>query len=246
MRLAAGLLVLTVLGAGPAVVAQQATAPVAEDPDSLYANRDDLTSAARAAELWEAKLVENPRDYDAAWKVSRARYWLGGHATSSEQRAQFEAGIAVARRANAMEPGRPEGHFWMAANMGALAESFGLRAGLRYRGAIKEQLEIVLGIDPAFQQGSADRALGRWYMKVPGLLGGSDEQAVAHLRRALEYNPESTATHFFLAETFVKMDQIEEARTALQRVLDAPVDPVWAPEGREFKQKATALLQQLQ
>lgn len=43
----------------------------------------------------------------------------------------------------------PEGHFWLAANMGTLAESFGLRAGLRYRGAVKRELEMVLSIDPS-------------------------------------------------------------------------------------------------
>ena len=133
----------------------------------------------------------------------------------------------------------------MAANMGALAESFGLRAGLRYRGAIKEQLETVLRLDPAYQQGSANRALGRWYMKVPGLFGGSDEEAVEHLRRSLDYDPDSTASLFFLAETFVEMDRIGEARVALQQVLDAPINPDWGPEDREFKQKARALLERL-
>ena len=146
----------------PLAWAGQSGVPAPGDADRLYANRDDLPSAERAATLWEERLVSDPRDFEAAWKLSCARYWLGGHVREDERRAQYEQGVAVARRANVMEPDRPEGHFWMAANMGALAESFGLRAGLRYRGPIREQLEIVLGLDPAFQQGSADRALGRW------------------------------------------------------------------------------------
>ena len=48
-----------------------------------------------------------------------------------------------------------------------------MRQGIKYRGAIKDALLTVLKLDPAFQQGSADRALGRWYYKVPGLFGGS-------------------------------------------------------------------------
>ena len=35
---------------------------------------------------------------------------------------------------------------------------------------------LVLKLDPAFQHGSADRALGRWYFKVPGLFGGSQQE----------------------------------------------------------------------
>jgi hypothetical protein len=133
----------------------------------------------------------------------------------------------------------------MAANMGALAESFGLRQGLRYRGAIKDALETVLRLDPAFQRGSADRALGRWYMKVPGLFGGSDEKSIEHLRRSLTYHPQSTASHYFLAETFLEMNRRAEARAALQQVLDDPVDPEWAPEDEEFKTKARTLLAEI-
>ncbi|MEE8519707.1 MAG: TRAP transporter TatT component family protein [Dehalococcoidia bacterium] len=230
----------------PLAWAGQSGVPAPGNADRLYANRDDLPSAERAATLWEERLVSNPRDFEAAWKLSRARYWLGGHVGEDERREQYEQGIAVARRANAMEPDRPEGHFWMAASMGALAESFGLRAGLRYRGPIREQLEIVLGLDPAFQQGSADRALGRWYFKVPGLFGGNDDRAVEHLERSLAYNPESTATLFFLAETLLEMERIEEARTRLEQVLAAPLDPEWAPEDREFKAQAQELFKTLQ
>ena len=131
----------------------------------------------------------------------------------------------------------------MAANMGALAESFGMRQGLKYRGDIKDALLTVLKLDPAFQQGSADRALGRWYYKVPGLFGGSNKKSEEHLRKSLTYDPKSTASHFFLAETLFDLDRDDEARAELQRVLDAPLDPEWAPEDREFKEKAQALLE---
>ena len=105
-------------------------------------------------------------------------------------RATSRTGIAAGRAAIALAPNKPEGHFWVAANMGALAESFGMRQGLKYRGDIKDELETVLRLDPAFQQGSADRALGRWYYKVPGLFGGSNKKSEEHLRKSLTYNPE--------------------------------------------------------
>ena len=80
----------------------------------------------------------------------------------------------------------------------------------------------MLAIDPAWQQGSADRALGWWYHKVPGLFGGSEAKAEEHLRKALTYNPHSTATLFFLAEVVVERGRKADARTLLQQVLDAP------------------------
>jgi tetratricopeptide (TPR) repeat protein len=217
----------------------------AEDPDALYANRSDLTSATKAATIWAAALQKNPKDFESAWKLARAKYWLGGHLPGEQQKRAYEEGIAAGRQAIASAPGRPEGHFWVAANMGALAESFGLRQGLKYRGPIRDELLTALKLDPAFMQGSADRALGRWYYRVPGLFGGSDKKSEEHLRKSLTYNPNSTATLFFLAETLLDLDRKDEARQLLQRVLDAPLDPDWTPEDREFKEKAKALLEKL-
>jgi tetratricopeptide (TPR) repeat protein len=218
-----------------------AQAPVAGDADRLYANRVDLASARRAAELWTAAVARNPKDFDAAWKLSRADYWLGGHVAEQERTAYLEDGVARGRAAVALATSRPEGHFWTAANMGALAESSS-RAGLKYRSTIKDELETVRRLDAMFEQGSADRALGRWYAKVPRLLGGNRKTAEAHLRESLKYNPRSTASHFFLAELFAEAGRRQEARAELQQVLDAPFDPEWDPEDQEFKAKARSLL----
>ena len=212
------------------------------DADALYARRDDLARARQAEAIWAARLARDPRDFESAWKLARARYWLGGHAPAGERKAILEAGVAAGRAAIASRATRPEGHFWLAATMGALAESFGLRQGLRYRGDIKDALLEVLELDPAFEQGSADRALGRWYFKVPSLFGGSKKKSEEHLRRSLTYNPDSSASRYFLAETLIALDRRVEARAELQRVLDAPVHPDWAPEDREFKEKARRLL----
>jgi hypothetical protein len=237
------LYLLLVGGSVPSAVGtDQATQ---SDPDALYAAREDLSKARAAAAIWADRLERNPKDFEAAWKLSRARYWLGGRAPEAERKALLEAGIAAGRAAVAIEPKKPEGHFWIAANMGALAESFGMRQGLKYRGDIKDELLTVLKLDPAFQQGSADRALGRWYYKVPGLFGGSNKKSEEHLRKSLTYNPNSSSSRYFLAETLFDKGRKAEAKAELQRVIDGPIDPEWAPEDREFKEKAKKLLAEI-
>lgn len=217
--------------------------PSSSSADALYAERDRPGRAREAARLWEAALAREAGNFEAAWKLARALYWLGTQEGDRDaRRRDLEAGVAAGRTAVELRDARPEGHFWMAANMGALAQSFGLRQGLRYRGAIRDALERVLAIDPAFQQGSADRALGRWYFKVPGLFGGSNDKAVTHLERSLTYDRDSTASLFFLAEVHLDEGREDEARRRLQQVLDAPVDPEWAPEDRAFKAQARQLL----
>ncbi|MDP1570445.1 MAG: TRAP transporter TatT component family protein [Vicinamibacterales bacterium] len=221
--------------------------PAAEDPDALYADRETPASATRAVALWEARVAAAPADIEAGWKLARGRYWLGtnGPGTSDEKKRMLEAGMAAARHVITQAPARPEGHFWLAANMGALAEAHGLRQGIRYRGGIKSALETVLRLDPGYLDGSADRALGRWYFKVPGLFGGSNRRSEEHLRKALAYNPDSVITRLFLAETLVDLDRRDEARRELEAAIAAPLDPDWAPEDRVFKAQAAALLTRL-
>ena len=107
---------------------------------------------------------------------------------------------------------------------------------------IKDALERVLALDRGWQQGSADRALGRWYFKVPGLFGGSNKRAEAHLRRSLDYDPGSTVTHFFLAEVLIDENRNGEAREELQRVVDAPFNADWVAEDQDYKAQARARL----
>jgi tetratricopeptide (TPR) repeat protein len=215
---------------------------VAQGPDELYRQREDLSSAKRAAEIWSANAAT---EFDAAWKLARAAYWIGGHAPEGERRASLERGVVAGETAARLSPERPEGHYWLAANMGALAESFGLRQGIKYRTDIKSELETVQRLAPGFLDGSADRALGRWYFKVPRLFGGSQKLAESHLRTSLTYDPDNTASHFFLAELLLDQRRTQEARAELQRVLDVPLNPDWTPEGLEFKEKARKLLASL-
>jgi len=213
-----------------------------DEADRLYADRANIANARRAADLWSAALGRNAHDVEAAWKLARADYWLGGRGLDPESRQFLESGVNAGKAAVASAPNRPEGHFWLAANMGAIAESYGVRAGLKYRKLIKEELDTVLRLDAAFMRGSADRALGRWYFKVPTLLGGNRKLAEEHLRASLKYDPTSTVSHVFLAELLVADRRDADARAELQSALAAPFDPEWDPENQEYKQKARALL----
>lgn len=200
-----------------------------------------MPAAREAAEIWAARIAAGP-DFEAAWKLARASYWLGTEEADSARRAALERGMHASEQAIALDPSRPEGHFWLAANMGALAQSFGLVQGIKYRGKIKDELLRVNQIDEAWQQGSADRALGVWYHRVPALFGGSETKAEALLRKALTYNPQSTATLYFLAEVLIARGKKDEARQTVQALLAAPMDPDWGPEDRNFKTLAAALL----
>lgn len=229
---------------GPAAPAATASAA---DPEALYRDREHAASALAAERLWAERLAASAADFEPAWKLARARYWLGtnGPGTLDEKKRALERGLEAGRAAMAARPSAPEGHFWMAANMGALAEAHGLRQGIKYRGAIKTALEAALEAQPSYLDGSPDRALGRWYYKVPGLFGGDMKKSEAHLRKALTYKPDSVISLLFLGETLVELGRKAEARATLQAALDAPNAPDWVPEDTRFKVQARQLLSRL-
>ena len=189
-------------------------------------------------------MARSATDFESAWKLARARYWLGtnGPGPGDERKRVLEQGIAAGRVAMAARPAAAEGHFWMAANMGALADAHGLRQGMKYRTPIRTALEAALKADPAYLDGSPDRALGRWYYKVPGLFGGDLKKSEMHLRKALTYNPDSIISLIFLAETLGELGKVADARTTLQTAIEASADPDWAPEDARFKAQARQLL----
>jgi hypothetical protein len=212
------------------------------DPDALYRQREDLPSAIRAADLWAHRASI---DFEAAWRLARACYWLGTHQADLQAKRALERGVSAGEGAIRLAGNRAEGHFWLAANMGRLAESSGLVQALKLRGRIKDELERVLAIDPAWQGGAADAALGEWYATVPRLLGGSRSTAERHLRFALGHDANNTSALVFLGEMLAADGRIDEARALLRRVVGAPFDAEWAPEDREFKARAVTLLKRI-
>src|ERR1044071_6441424 len=60
------------------------------DPDALYRQRATMGRAQQAAAIWEARLQTNPRDFESAWKIARAMYWLGEHDEPNARRKAFQ------------------------------------------------------------------------------------------------------------------------------------------------------------
>jgi tetratricopeptide (TPR) repeat protein len=218
-----------------------------QDLDALYRDRERSASALAAERGWTARVSANAGDFESAWKLARIRYWLGtnGPGKDDEKKRRLEGGIAAGRLAMAARPDAPDGHFWMAANMGALADAHGLRQGIRYRGPIKAALEKALSLSPGYLDGSPDRALGRWYFKVPRLFGGDLAKSEEHLRKALTYKVDSIISLLFLGETLIERGKSADARVALQKAIDTAPDPDWVPEDTVFQAQARALLKKL-
>ena len=183
----------------------------------------------------------NPRDFESAWKLARAMYWLGSHgpAGGAARRRSSAASPRAARRRRS-QPDAARGTLLDRRQHGRARRVVRPAAGAASTAApIKDALETVLRIDPAFQQGSADRALGRWYYKVPGLFGGSKKKSEEHLRKSLTYDPEQHRLALLPRRDAVRARSRRRGdRRSCEKVIAAPLDPEWEPEDREFKEQA--------
>jgi hypothetical protein len=216
--------------------------------DRYYGNRDkSRTWCVKAIECYEKALAVDTKSVEASWKFGRASYWLGAHTDGDEDKlAIFKKGIDVCKRAVALDPKSAPSRFWLAVNYGMYGETKGIMNSLALVGPIKKELETVLELDETFEGGGAHRALGRMYFRLPGVAGGSNEKSLEHLKRAVEIDGTRLLNHLFLAETYIAVKDVKNARKHLKIVVDAPFEEGRRSENEEDKARAKELLKELE
>ena len=208
---------------------------------TLYRHREDLAARNRPRTSGPRALARDGKDFESTLEAG-ARALLARRRTAPEADATGRARTRRSRPAQqaiALEPKKPEGHFWMAANMGALAESYGLRQGIKYRGQIKESWRRVLR---SIRRGSRDRPIARW-------AGGTSGAGAVRRQRQQSRRTPAQGAHLQPEEhrhaciswprRCSTTGSKDEARKTLQQVLDAPLDPDWAPEDNELQAEGT-------
>ena len=110
----------------------------------------------------------------------------------------------------------------------------GAQGGLGALSKVKDakvDLEKALALDPKALQGSAYTSLGALYDRVPGWpIGfGDSDQAELLLKQALQLNPNGIDSLYFWGDHLYRQKRYGEARTALQKALQAAPRP-----GREL------------
>jgi tetratricopeptide (TPR) repeat protein len=196
--------------------------------DALYARRSYVDSVRLTIELLRDVAQD---DYDAAWRLGRAHFFLGQEAIDkSEGRRHHTSGIEACSRAVALQPERVEGHFWLGVNLALMA---GLEKRFRALGfAIRatRSLRSAISIDPAYHGAGPLRVLARVQHKLPRLLGGGVGRARETFARAIKLAPENTVTRMYLAELLWEIGEEPEARKHLEAILHVPIDPEWSFE----------------
>ena len=217
----------------------QETKSLTQQGDDLYGLRGDLAKANAALDKYQDALLAKEGDYDVYWRMARVEYWLGDHAATKDEKVKlFGLGVYHGKKAIALEPGKPDGHYWLGVNYGSYGEVKGVLKSLSLVGPIKGEMNKVLAIDPAYEDGGADQLLGRLYYELPGFFGGSDKKSLEHLLKSKELGPRVGLTRIYLADTYLDLGEVQKAREELEYVIAIEPDPRLIPETAQEKEMA--------
>ncbi len=211
--------------------------------DELYNEMKDMETAEKAIELYRQALGVSEDKYEPYWKIARIQYYVGTHtAEKKDKKTIFSLGMYHAKKAVDLQPEKPDGHYWHGVNSGKYGEVKGVMKSLKLVKPIKKSMFKIIELDRGYEDGGADRVLGRVFFKVPGIAGGSKDKSLEHLEKSKELGPEDPVTRVYLAETYLKKDRVDDARAELEYVLNMPDDPRWVSGVTEAKKDAQELL----
>lgn len=173
--------------------------------DAAFAPRyQQIFITARAA--WQA----SPTNRTAAWQFARACYDWAEFATNGAQKIEIaKQGIAVARELILREPKLAAAHYYLAMNLGQLADATRNFGGLKLVSEMEREFKKTAELDAQFDFAGADRSLGLLYRDAPGwpISVGSRTKARIHLERACELTKTYPDNQLTLLEAWLKWSE---------------------------------------
>jgi len=211
--------------------------------DALYAEMQDMEAAEEALALYRDALISTDDKYEAYWKVARMLYYIGDRKENKKDRQNtFAQGVYHAEKAISLGPEKPDGYYWRAVNNGKYGETRGVLKSLSLVKPIKSDINKVIELNRAYEDGGPDRVMGRVYFKLPGFAGGDKDKSLEHLLKSREYGPEDALTRVYLADTYLAQKEVEKARAELDYVMSLPDNPLWTVAIQQSKELAEELL----
>jgi tetratricopeptide (TPR) repeat protein len=202
--------------------------------DAAYKKFDNKA----ALEFYKRALESDPKNYEAAWKSSRAYVDVGEKLSDKmKRRSYYEKGYEYAQKAVAIDPNGSKGHLFLSIAIGRVALDAGAKERVQLSKEVKREVDRALAIDPEDDVGW--HVLGRWHRRLSSLswieknfanifLGGvpkeaSMEKAVDCFKKAIQLNPSHINHHLELAITYEKMGEKDLAVAAYGKVLELPI-----------------------
>lgn len=216
-----------------------------DEADRLFAYGANHAQEQQALEILERALSVSPSDYQLLWRAARSLYYTADGAAAKDKLKYLERGIDVGKRAVIENPDGIEGHFWLGANYGGYCREKGGITAFRNVNKVRIEMETVLRLNPAFEEGTAYMALGEIDRQLPKLFGGNLNRATSYLEQGLKTVPASIEIKYALAEAYLDAHLKDRARLELQDALKLPLSTTRTNESRRAQEKARKMLEKL-
>ena len=201
--------------------AQSATNP-------LFAAR--VETAFRQAQI---QFQSATNDSSATVQLARASFDFADFATNEVEHADIaKTGITACRQLLAREPKSAPGHYYLAMNLGQLAEAEAPSiAAYKLVKEIEREFKAAADLDATYDYAGPARCLGLLYRDAPGwpISIGSKRKARDGLESAVKLAPDYPENHLNLAETCLRWKERDEA----ERELNA-LDALWSKAQTNF------------
>jgi tetratricopeptide (TPR) repeat protein len=203
---------------------------------------------------YEKAIASDPRNFEALWKASRSAVDIGSYAPAGKRAALFSTAEQYARRALALNPASPEGHFAVARALGKTALAQSVRGRVKYATEIRSQALECLRADP--KHAGCLHVMGMWnaeVMRLNGIerlvaknfLGGkvfasaSWNEAERYMEKSVASDPNRIVHHLDLAGVYRDIGDKARQRTELETVLRLPSTDM---NDARYKEEANAQL----
>lgn len=217
-------------------------AEIVKKSDELFVQRDNVVKLKEAVQSIARARNADQRNFEVEWKSAKYNYFLGKQTIDDTEadnylKAGYSAGMIAAR----IEPNKPDGYFWAAANLGEQAKRSPITVGLKSKGEIRDLMNKVIEIQPNYQGASAFDGLAQLEMATR-LTGGNAEKAVEYLEKAITYEKENSYLYLHLAQAYLAVQKTAEAKKQLEYILKMKPSPEYLTEHQEVLEKAKKIL----
>ncbi len=221
------------------------------DPDSLEtldrqhrASKSDRSALQNQLQILTERMQQNP-SADLAWRQARNHFAQGNLSQGDAKNRSYQSCIRSADEALKLDPQSAIGYFFRGLCRGKQGESQGVWSSLKIIKPFKKDMQAAIQFDPSVESGGPHRALGKLYMELPGLLGGSLEKSIAHFKEAVRLGPQMGDNYLFLAEAYYQDHQFVPARDVLNKLLQNTQQDAGHPEVKSIRERGEKLLQKI-
>ena len=216
------LMVLVVLGFSNARAESPALKETCSELDAMWEKRGAGGYGAEAIAKAKSLSQAYPNSYDAQWQYGRVLFWDCFTSTDNAKRAKVcKQGWDYSKRATELNSSGVEGYYMVSLNVGTYANAVGVMTAVRegLAGEIEQSALRAAELDPKYDGAGPHRVLGRYYQNLPWPMKDT-EKAKYHYDSSIKLAPGKAINWLYIAEYYIYMEQPEEAKKALNTLLD--------------------------